>query len=135
MTEPSDAPTTGRRRTEAVTPGTTAPNPEVDADTARPRRTRTLRLPFVTAIVEIPNLPRGRREPAATVRSLLPSTEQVLFYGGVAALAAFEIIEWPVAAVVAAGTYVAQRADRNRTGEPRYLPARDEEVRPAAAPA
>jgi hypothetical protein len=135
MTEPSDAPTTGRRRTEAITPDPTAPDSEVDADTARPRRTKTLRLPFVTAIVEIPNLPRGRREPAATVRSLLPSTEQVLFYGGVAALAAFEIIEWPVAAVVAAGTYVAQRADRDRTGEPRYLAARDEDVRPAAAPA
>ena len=135
MTEPSDAATTGRRRTQAVTPDPTASSPEVDADAARPRRAKTLRLPFVTAIVEIPNLPRGRREPAGTVRSLLPSTEQVLFYGGVAALAAFEIIEWPVAAVVAAGTYVAQRADRDRTGEPRYLAARDEDVRPAAAPA
>jgi hypothetical protein len=33
----------------------------------------------------------------------------MLWWGGLAALAAVGVIEWPVAAVVGAGSYVAQR--------------------------
>jgi len=36
----------------------------------------------------------------------------VLWYGGLAALAAIEVIEWPVAAVVGVGSYVAERLAR-----------------------
>jgi hypothetical protein len=35
--------------------------------------------------------------------------KRVLWLGGLAALAAVEIIEWPVALVVGAGSYVAER--------------------------
>lgn len=91
------------------------------------RRSLTIDLPLLTATVRAPQLPRvGRREVAETagvVRSLLPPPGKMLFYGGLAALAALEIIEWPVAAVVAAGTFVAERSrgterDRVRDGEP-----------------
>lgn len=47
-----------------------------------------------------------------------PSSGQLLWLGGLGAMAAFELIEWPVALVAAAATYVAeQRAkslDRSR---------------------
>ena len=45
------------------------------------------------------------------VRDRLPdvTTNRVLWWGGLAVLAATEVISWPVAGVVAAGTYVAER--------------------------
>ncbi len=39
-------------------------------------------------------------------------TGKVMWYGGLAAVAVLGVIEWPVAAVVAAGTYVAGRRTR-----------------------
>ncbi|MEU6642537.1 hypothetical protein ABZ863_08290 [Saccharomonospora sp. NPDC046836] len=35
--------------------------------------------------------------------------KRLLWLGGLAVLAAFEVIEWPVAIVIGAGTYVAER--------------------------
>jgi hypothetical protein len=43
----------------------------------------------------------------------VPPPEQLAYYGGLAALAAFEIIEWPVALVIAAGHLLASN-HRNR---------------------
>ena len=37
----------------------------------------------------------------------IPRPEQLAYYGGVAALAAFELIDWPVAVVIAAGHLLA----------------------------
>ena len=37
----------------------------------------------------------------------IPRPEQLAYYGGLAALAAFELIDWPVALVVAAGHLLA----------------------------
>ena len=37
----------------------------------------------------------------------IPRPEQLAFYGGVAALAAFELIDWPVAVVITAGHLLA----------------------------
>ena len=37
----------------------------------------------------------------------IPRPEQLAYYGGLAALAAFELIEWPVAIVIAAGHLLA----------------------------
>ena len=59
------------------------------------------------------------------VRDRLPdvTTNRVLWWGGLAALAVTEVISWPVAGVVAAGTYVAERrakaamAQRSEHGE------------------
>lgn len=40
-------------------------------------------------------------------RVAVPRPEQLAYYGGLALLAAFEIIDWPVAAAVAAGHILA----------------------------
>jgi len=37
----------------------------------------------------------------------IPRPEQLAYYGGIAALAAFELIDWPVAIVIAAGHVMA----------------------------
>lgn len=37
----------------------------------------------------------------------VPRPEQLAYYGGLALLAAFELIDWPVAAVIAAGHLLA----------------------------
>ncbi len=37
----------------------------------------------------------------------IPRPEQLAYYGGIAALAAFELIDWPVAVVIAAGHLMA----------------------------
>jgi hypothetical protein len=39
-------------------------------------------------------------------------SKRVLWWGGLAALAAVGVIEWPVAVVVGAGSYVAERLTR-----------------------
>jgi hypothetical protein len=46
-----------------------------------------------------------------TVRDRVPNMtgNRALWLGGLAVLAATEVISWPVAGVVAAGTYVAER--------------------------
>jgi hypothetical protein len=49
-------------------------------------------------------------------RGSLPSgaaRNRVLWYGGLAALAALDVLEWPVAAAVAAGSYVAEQRARS----------------------
>ena len=43
----------------------------------------------------------------------IPRPEVLAYYGGLAALAAFELIDWPVAAVIAAGHLLASN-HRNR---------------------
>jgi hypothetical protein len=43
----------------------------------------------------------------------IPRPEQLAYYGGLAALAAFELIDWPVAVVIAAGHLLASN-HRNR---------------------
>jgi hypothetical protein len=40
-------------------------------------------------------------------RMNVPRPEQLAYYGGLAALAAFELIDWPVAVVIAAGHLLA----------------------------
>ncbi|HYB34441.1 MAG TPA: hypothetical protein VEF72_00655 [Mycobacterium sp.] len=38
---------------------------------------------------------------------MVPRPDQLAYYGGLAALAAFELIDWPVAVVIAAGHLLA----------------------------
>lgn len=99
-------------------------------------RTATLTLPFVTATFRVPELrlpelrlPEVRmpevRMPeaidprrlagkaghvAASVRSALPPRSRLIYYTGLGVLAAAEIVEWPVALAIGAGTVIAQRA-------------------------
>lgn len=83
-------------------------------------RTTTVNLPFVTATFRMPEMPevkmpevrmptRGDMDAAVqTVQPYLPSAQQAAYYGGLAAIAAIELIEWPVALAIGAGTAVVQ---------------------------
>lgn len=55
----------------------------------------------------------------AAVRERLPEVTRgrVLWWGGLAVLAATELISWPVAGVVAAGVYVADRRAKSALAE------------------
>jgi hypothetical protein len=53
---------------------------------------------------------------AQTAVSAMPQPRRLLYYGGLGALAALGLVEWPVAAAVAAGVWVATHTGRR--GEP-----------------
>jgi hypothetical protein len=86
------------------------PPDDRDEEDKRETRSATLRLPFLTARFEVPPAPRGRLHFGPVT---LPSPGKAAYYASLGLLAAVEIIEWPIAVAVAAGTYVAQhtRAD------------------------
>jgi hypothetical protein len=48
------------------------------------------------------NLPRA-------VQDKLPDRNQLIYYGGLGAMAAFGVVSWPVAAAISAGVWVAGR--------------------------
>jgi hypothetical protein len=107
-----------------------------------------LNLPFVTAQFRKPDLhlPRlGRRKTgtgavAAKARSL--SAAEIAYFAGLGLLAAVELIEWPVALAVGAGTALARSGhdggrDRGRddasSGETRPAGTRSQETTSGAA--
>jgi hypothetical protein len=53
------------------------------------------------------------------VRANLPKPRQIVYYGALGGLAAVGAIEWPVAAAIGAGVWVASRSGWRRPGEPR----------------
>ena len=69
------------------------------------------RLPLPRVGVGHMPVPRVYAPVRHAVESRLPerSTNRLVWFGGLAGLAVFGVIDWPVAAVVAAGTYVAER--------------------------
>jgi hypothetical protein len=78
-------------------------------------------LPFVTAQfrrpeMHVPRLPVRQEVGAAAnvAQSFLPPPERLVYYAGLGALAALEVVEWPVAVAIAAGTAIAGRS-RGRT--------------------
>jgi hypothetical protein len=78
-----------------------------------------VRLPFITAEFQRPDvsLP-GRAEiegAVGTVREKLPPPEELAYYGGLALLAVFSVIEWPVAAAIGVGTAVTHRVVSTRS--------------------
>ena len=86
-------------------------------------RTATVHLPFVTAQFRAPDLhlpevhAPSREDLGAvvrTARSFLPEPRTVLYFGGLAVMAALEVIEWPVAAAIGVGAVLAPRAERGR---------------------
>ncbi|QIZ39792.1 hypothetical protein FDZ84_26045 [Saccharopolyspora sp. ASAGF58] len=83
-------------------------------------RTATVTLPFVTAEFRRTAVRFPGRDVVAggvhSVREHLPSPGQLAFYGGLGALAALSLIEWPVAAAIGIGTVVAQRAGGRASG-------------------
>jgi hypothetical protein len=102
----------------------------------RERTTLTLRLPLITVSLARPagNAPRPvgtSTRPAAP--PLRPATspdpgsgggQRLLFYAGVAALGVAGVVDWPVAAAIAAGTYIAAHS-RSTTQPPAGAPHRD----------
>jgi hypothetical protein len=79
-------------------------------DEKHEERTAKVDLPFVTAEFHAPHLPRMRpRGIVAAARSMLPPRREAVYYGGLALLAAFELIEWPVAVAIGVGAAVMGR--------------------------
>ncbi|WP_223839225.1 hypothetical protein [Saccharopolyspora pogona] len=83
-------------------------------------RTATVKLPFGMGEFRRPEVHIPGQENVAgvvnTVRENLPAPLQLAFYGGLGALAALSVIEWPVAAAIGVGTVVAQRASEGTSG-------------------
>ena len=133
---PPPAPARGRRTGKATAPTAAAEPVAQPAGSEPPGPVRTtangdgegvtLHLPLVTATVRPPHLPRvGRRElagAAGVLRSLLPPPEEALLFAGLGVLTLVELIEWPVAVAVAAGTVVAQRTAGRRADTRLFLP-------------
>jgi hypothetical protein len=117
------------------------------SDAASPSgRTATVNLPFVGTSLRVPRVraphlsaphlptprlpslpPVGRREvgyAARSAASYLPPRRELVYYTGLGVLTALEVLEWPVAVAVAAGTAVARRSARD---EHRAEPVRHRE--------
>ncbi|MBC6460939.1 hypothetical protein [Actinomadura sp. HBU206391] len=71
-------------------------------------------MPLLTVQVRAPHVPRVHPRAVghavSSAQSSLPSAERMAYYAGLGALAAFGVIEWPVAAAIGAGTILAKRA-------------------------
>lgn len=59
--------------------------------------------------VPAPNMPQA-------LQDKLPDRKQLIYYGGLGAMAAFGVVSWPVAAAIGAGVWVAGRA-RSSSGK------------------
>lgn len=59
--------------------------------------------------------PQGVEIPLAGVRVPLPSTEDMVYYGGLGALTALQMIEWPVTLAVGAGYALATHHNGRRS--------------------
>jgi hypothetical protein len=104
--------------------------PLTEPVTTHQPRTSTVHLPFVTASFTRTPGRSGVPNPLSVVAGVAGAAgdalgaavsavprQKVLFYTGVAALGVAGVVEWPVAAVVVAGTYVASRS-RGRADAP-----------------
>jgi hypothetical protein len=126
-----------KRATQATQPPTTGPTtPPMSNETVRteavpsgpgrPGRTATVNLPFVTAQFRLPDVevPRvsGREVmyAANAARSYLPAPPRLAYFAGLGLAAAFEVIEWPVAVAIGAGTVIARAGDRGGSVADRF---------------
>ncbi|ETK37461.1 hypothetical protein [Microbispora sp. ATCC PTA-5024] len=131
---------TSRGRTTTATPATTAqkpvPTPPVSAE--KTDQGFNLSLPFLRIQVRPPDmhlphvgLPKmNRRDMGHAVdiaRTFLPPPERIVYYGGLGALAAIGLLDWPVAAAIGAGTMIAQRT---RAKDQRWSPLRGQQEQP-----
>jgi hypothetical protein len=93
-------------------------------------------VPFTGVRIPVPNVPLprvplpsqhdvivGAVHVSNVVRENRPSADQLLYYGGLGALAAFGVVDWPVAAAIGAGVWIARRHGHER---------RESEARPGA---
>jgi hypothetical protein len=56
--------------------------------------------------------------PVPRIRMPSGAAGNVIWWGGLAAVAALGVVEWPVAAIVAAGTWVAEQRSRQAAEQP-----------------
>ncbi|MGH3785758.1 MAG: hypothetical protein ACRDRG_04255 [Pseudonocardiaceae bacterium] len=101
-------------------PEPNTPAERVSSETSQPR-TATVNLPFVTAQFRKPEIDLGSA--VGAVRSLLPTPMGAVYYGGLAALAAFSVIDWPVAAAIGIGTEIARRGAVEQRPQPAAITA------------
>ena len=93
-------------------------------------------VPFTGVRIPVPNVPLprvplpsqhdvivGAVHASNIVRENRPSADQLLYYGGLGALAAFGVVDWPVAAAIGTGVWIARRHGHER---------RESEARPGA---
>lgn len=71
-------------------------------------------IPLLTPQVKVFHVPAppavgAVAEAGRSVASHLPPRDQLVFYGGLGAMAAFNVISWPVAAAIGVGTAIARR--------------------------
>jgi hypothetical protein len=77
---------------------------------------RMPRLPL-PGVSGMPGMPTGR-------------AGRVLWWGGLAALAAFDVVEWPVAVLVGAGSWVAEQYAKAATAQERMKAAQRQGAEP-----
>ena len=70
---------------------------------------------------------------AQVVRGYLPSPERLLYYGGLGVMAAVGVVEWPVAAALGAGLWLASRRSQRLAGLDWRTSERVEQREPAQA--
>jgi hypothetical protein len=123
----------GQADEQRIPTGPDVPSPvQVTSGRTASGTTATLRLPFVTASFTRSSASPGVPNPVAAIAGIgqaaIDATasavasaprQKILFYTGVAALGVAGIVEWPVAALVATGTYVASKAQRRQTAPTR----------------
>lgn len=120
---------------DASEPGDPTSEPQSSAEPQK--NTLTVRLPLVTLSLSRPAGRPGAAPSTASGRELpvprpIPSSgsgQRLLFYTGMAALGVAGIVEWPVAAAIAAGTYLAGRT-RATTSHPTVPAERPKEASP-----
>jgi hypothetical protein len=102
--------------------GQAAKEPE-PVEPVRAGRTATVNLPFVTAQFRVPEVhmpPVSARDVAVAAnaaRAYLPPPPRLAYYAGLGLAAALEVIEWPVAVAIGAGTVIARRDRREGDAE------------------
>ena len=77
-----------------------------------------------------PQMPRLPLPPLPRMPIEMPTGTpgRVLWWGGLAALAAFEVVEWPVAVLVGAGSWVAEQYAKADTAEHAVRESPDSQV-------
>lgn len=90
-----------------------------EADRRQAEPGTTIRLPLITVTVRRDAPPGPTRAPSGDLGGS-QRIPPLVFYAGLAALGVLEVVEWPVAAVVAAGVWL---AGRSRSEPPAALPA------------
>lgn len=72
--------------------------------------------------IPVPRVPKVNKEEVSsagrTAAGYLPPKDQFVYYAGLGALAAFGVIEWPVAAAIGVGTAIARRPRQSGEHKP-----------------